>query len=174
MKIVVINGSPRKGNIYSAIKAFEEGVNGKHEVEVIDATRAKIAPCKACMGCQRKDGCVDKDDTNAVIDKLAEADMLLFASPVYWWGITAQTKLVLDKMYCRAANMKGKKIGTIIIGEDAVEALQYKLVKQQFECIADYLEWEQKFHLWFSAENVGDLDEQAEAIAKIKEAAAAL
>lgn len=52
MKIVVINGSARKGNTQTAIEAFAKGSSGKHEVEVIAADKLQIAPCKGCDACE--------------------------------------------------------------------------------------------------------------------------
>ena len=109
MKIIIINGSARKGNTLTAIEAFVKGASGKHEIEVIDAARMKIAGCKGCGVCQCTNGCIDKDDTNPVIDKLVAADMIVFATPVYWWGMTAQLKLVIDKCFCRSMQLNGKR-----------------------------------------------------------------
>ncbi len=52
---------------------------------------------------------MDQDDTNVTIDTIAAADMILFATPVYWWGMSAQLKLIIDKCYCRGLQLKGKK-----------------------------------------------------------------
>ena len=87
MKIVIINGSARKGNTLAAINAFIKGASEKNEIEIIEPDNLNIAPCKGCGVCQCSKGCVDKDDTNPTIDKIAAADMILFATPVYWWGM---------------------------------------------------------------------------------------
>ena len=97
MKIVIINGSARKGNTLTAINAFIKGADEKNEIEVIAPDKLHISPCKGCGACQCHKGCVDQDDTNPTINKLVEADMILFATPVYWWGMTAQLKQVIDK-----------------------------------------------------------------------------
>ena len=90
MKIVIINGSARKGNTLAAINAFIKGASEKNKIEIIEPDKLNIAPCKGCGVCQCSKGCVDKDDTNSTIDKIAAADMILFATPVYWWGMSAQ------------------------------------------------------------------------------------
>ena len=95
MKIVIINGSARKGNTLTAINAFIKGAAEKNEIEVIAPDKLHISPCKGCGACQCHKGCVDQDDTNSTINKLVEADMILFATPVYWWGMTAQLKQVI-------------------------------------------------------------------------------
>ena len=116
MKIIVINGSARKGNTLTAIEAFVKGASEKNEIEIIEPDKLNIAPCKGCGACQCSKGCVDKDDTNPTIDKIAAADMILFATPVYWWGMSAQLKLIIDKCYCRGLQLKNKKVGTIVVG----------------------------------------------------------
>ena len=116
MKIVIINGSARKGNTLTAINAFIKGAAEKNEIEVIAPDKLHISPCKGCGACQCHKGCVDQDDTNPTINKLVEADMILFATPVYWWGMTAQLKQVIDKCYCRGLQLKEKKIGLIVVG----------------------------------------------------------
>ena len=73
MKIVIINGSARKGNTLRAIDAFIQGASKKNEIEIIQPDRLHIAPCKGCGACQYLNGCVDQDDTNSTIDKIASA-----------------------------------------------------------------------------------------------------
>ena len=73
MKIVIINGSARKGNTLAAINAFIKGASEKNKIEIIEPDKLNIAPCKGCGVCQCSKGCVDKDDTNSTIDKIAAA-----------------------------------------------------------------------------------------------------
>lgn len=157
MNIVIINGSARKGNTLTAIQAFIEGAGSNHTFTIIEPDKLQIHPCKGCDACQCYKGCIDKDDTNATVDKIVAADMILFATPVYWWGITAQLKLVIDKCYCRGTQLKQKKVGLIVIGADSTDALQYKLIRQQFNCIADYLSWDMLFSKSYSANTTTDL-----------------
>ena len=83
MKIVIINGSARRGNTLTAIDAFVKGASEKNEIEIIAPDKLKIAPCKGCGVCQCYKGCVDQDDTNPTINKIAAADMILFTTPVH-------------------------------------------------------------------------------------------
>lgn len=145
MKIVIINGSARKGNTLAAINAFIKGASEKNEIEIIEPDKLNIAPCKGCGVCQCSKGCVDKDDTNPTIDKIAAADMILFATPVYWWGMSAQLKLIIDKCYCRGLQLKNKKVGTIVVGGSPVDSIQYELIDKQFDCMAKYLSWDMLF-----------------------------
>ena len=142
MKIVIVNGSARKGNSLTAINAFMEGAKDKHEIEIIQPDKLDIDFCKGCGACECHKGCIDKDDTNPTIDKIIAADLVVFASPVYWWGLSAQLKLIIDKCYCRGAQIKGKKVGVIIVGGSPIEAKQYSIIKEQFDCIESYLGWD--------------------------------
>ena len=128
MKIVIINGSARRGNTLTAIDAFIKGASEKNEIEIIQPDRLHIAPCKGCGVCQCYKGCIDQDDTNPTIDKITAADVILFATPVYWWGMSAQLKLIIDKCYCRGLQLKNKKVGTIVVGGSPVDSIQYELI----------------------------------------------
>ena len=94
---ISINGSPRKGNSVATINAFVGGASKKHEVEVVDAYQLKVSPCMGCGACQCYKGCVAKDDSNMIVDKMVAADMILFVSPVYWWELLLSLSLLLIK-----------------------------------------------------------------------------
>lgn len=170
MKIVIINGSARKGNTLTAINAFIKGasVSETNEIQVIQPEKLHIAPCKGCGACQCYKGCVDKDDTNATIDMIAAADMILFATPVYWWGMSAQLKLIIDKCYCRGMQLKGKKIGVIVVGGSPLDNVQYQLIQSQFACMAQYLSWDVLFHESYYATAKDELAKNTEAMQKLE------
>lgn len=168
MKIIVLNGSPRKGNTVTAINAFTEGTKENHEVEIVDTYQLNVSPCMGCGACECHKGCVAKDDSNAVVDKLVAADVIVFATPVYWWGMTAQMKMVLDKCYCRGIQLKGKKAGVIVVGGSPVDNEQYRLIRGQFGCISQYLGWDILFHNDYYASKIDDLANDANALAELK------
>lgn len=134
-----------KGNTYTAIDAFIKGMGDKNEIEIIEPDKLNISTCKGCGVCQCYKGCIAKDDTNPTIDKIVAADLIVFATPVYWWGVTVQLKLIIDKCYCKGALLKGKQVGVIVIGGSPTDNEQYSLIKRQFECMADYLDWNMRF-----------------------------
>ena len=168
MKIVIINGSARKGNTAAAIQAIVEGVTGANEIEILAADRLSIAPCKGCEACQCSKGCIDLDDTNPTINQLVSADMIIFATPVYWWGMSAQMKLIIDKCFSKEIHLKNKKVGVIIVGAAPVGSIQYELINKQFQCIADHLSWNMLFQKIYSAFARTDLNHNAEAIDELK------
>lgn len=167
MNIVMINGSARKGNTLTAINVFKKGLANCHEIDIINPDQLNIAPCKGCGACQCHQGCVDQDDTNSTINKIVAADMIVFASPVYWWGISAQLKLIIDKCYCRGLQLKGKKVGVIIVGGSPTDNIQYQLIKQQFQCMAQYLSWNVLFHQSYFANSRDDLSNNKQALSEL-------
>ena len=169
MKIVIINGSARKGNTLTAIQTFTECVAEGNEFEIIAAEKLNIAPCKGCGACQCSKGCVDQDDTNPTIDKIVAADVIVFATLVYWWGMSAQLKLIIDKCYCKGLHLKNKKVGVLVVGAAPVGNIQYELIDKQFQCMADYLSWDVLFMKSYSASDRADLSNSEDAIAELKE-----
>ena len=164
MNILVLNGSPRlNGNTCEAINAVVGGIKTNLQdanVEIININTYKLGFCQNCDACKGNGGsCVTDIDTNFLIGKVVEADMLLFASPVYWWGVSAQLKNLMDKLYCRSGELKilSKKVGVLAVGGAAVINAQYKLISEQFKCITAYLGWQLVFNEAVSAYQIGDL-----------------
>ena len=169
MKILVLNGSPRKGNTLTAINAFAKGVSDNHELEVVDTYKLKVAPCTGCGVCQCYKGCVAKDDSNMIVDKIVEADVVVFATPVYWWGMSAQLKLVIDKCYCRGLQLKNKNVGVIAVGGSPVDSIQYELINKQFDCMADYLSWDMLFQKSYYASEKTDLAKDENSLKELED-----
>ena len=168
MKIVILNGSARKGNTYACIKAFAEGAANGNEIEIIETANVHISPCKGCGACGCKNGCVDKDDTNAVVDKIVAADLILFASPIYWWGLTGQLKTVIDKCYSKASFLKKKMVGLLLCAGAPTDDVEYDLIKRQFDEMAEYLEWDMKFFKAFYAYEKNDIASNTDALNEMK------
>ena len=111
MKIAVLNGSPRKENTAAMAEAFRQGAESAgHEVKVLHVGRMKIAGCLGCEYCHGKgEGkCVQKDDMEQVIDAYKWADMVVFASPVYYSTVTAQLHAAIQRMYSIGKPAAGK------------------------------------------------------------------
>jgi len=176
MKILILNGSPlQNGNTSYAMAAIADGIseNTQHDVEIINVTRLKIGGCIACEGCKKNGGnCIMNDDTKSTIEKIYAADVLIFGSPVYWFGISAQLKTVLDKFHSRSALFKkqSKKLGVVAIGAEEVDNKQYELIHDQFRCVCKYLGWENAFNFSYSAGAPDDLQKSASAARELSEA----
>ena len=118
MKILVLNGSPRaKGNTAAMAEAFKKGAekNG-HEVDVVRVASMNIKPCIACEYCHTKGAgtCVQKDDMQNLYPVIAEADMIVFASPVYYFGFSGQLQSALSRFYPTMTPAKAKKFALIL------------------------------------------------------------
>ena len=175
MKLLIFNGSSREGNTVEALKALREGLANFPEIEVkeIKAADVNIVPCTGCDACMNEGDCIFEDDSRETNRLIREADFLLFATPVYWWGITAQLKLVIDKFYACHEIFKNlpKKVGTIVIGEAGLHDPQYEIIEKEFWCICDYLGWTKVFSKSYSANKPTDLHEQTEALEEIRDLA---
>ena len=101
MNILIINGSPRKsGNTELLAEAFAKGAAEHHHVEIVSVRDYKVNPCLGCNACFKTNGiCAQKDDMTIIYEKMSQADMLVIASPVYFYGISAQMKSVIDRFH---------------------------------------------------------------------------
>ena len=117
MKITIFNGSPRKQNTAAMVSAFESGAKeAGHEVEVIQVGKMKIAGCLGCEYCHGKgEGtCIQKDDMEKVIPAYKDSDMIVFASPIYYFAMTAQTYAAIQRMYCIGKPAKAAKAALLL------------------------------------------------------------
>lgn len=128
--ILILNGSPRKkGNTVFLIRKFIEGIREKHpdaSIEVVNLHTLKIGPCRACDAC-RKEGrsqqyCVFKDDMEGLYDKVVNCSAIVLASPIYWFTVTAQMKLFMDRLYGlwleKTHSLQGKTFAGILVYGD--------------------------------------------------------
>jgi multimeric flavodoxin WrbA len=102
MKIVCVLGSPRpKGNSAAIARRFTETAEGLGaDVQTFALNKLSYRGCQACMTCKtRLEKCVLKDDLADVLDAIREADVLVMATPVYFWEITSQLKAFIDRTY---------------------------------------------------------------------------
>lgn len=125
MNIIILNGSPRhNGNTSLVIEVLKEKLSKNHVVENLDVCQMQLSGCCACDGCKHNSGhCVCADDSDLVIQKIVRADAVIFATPVYWWGVSSQLKMVIDKFYSQDSQFKtmSKKIGIIAIGANELD-----------------------------------------------------
>ena len=102
MKILVLNGSPKKqSDTFRLTDAFLRGMNKaqQQEVHIIDVINKKIAPCRGCFGCwQQMDGhCVIDDDQNRILDLYRSVDLVIWSFPLYCYSMPSHLKAVLDR-----------------------------------------------------------------------------
>jgi multimeric flavodoxin WrbA len=109
-KVLVLLGSPRKnGNSAILAASISKGAKSKGaKVETLFIHGMNIAPCKSCYACQKpgSKGCSIQDDMQSIYKKLQEADAWVIASPVYWFTMSAQTKLWMDRCFALLPHME--------------------------------------------------------------------
>ena len=105
-KIIVLNGSPRKnGNTSALVKAFREGAESAgHSVTEFWLEGMKINGCRGCCagGNNPESPCVQKDDMEQIYPAYKEADVVVLASPLYYWTISGQLKCAFDRLFAVA------------------------------------------------------------------------
>lgn len=118
MKILVLNGSPRRqGNTAAMVGAFADGAaESGHEVTVVNVCQKKIAGCLACEYCHTKgEGkCIQQDDMQEVYPVLEEAEMIVLASPVYYHSFTGQLQCAINRIYALDKPKNLKKAALIL------------------------------------------------------------
>lgn len=99
MKIVALNGSPRKnGNTELLLKETIKGIKEKgHEVLIYNLNEMNIKPCQDCGGCDSTGKCIISDDMDRIYVSIRETDRLILASPIFFFGLSAQTKIMIDR-----------------------------------------------------------------------------
>ncbi len=99
MKILGISGSPRKNGTTVAMleEALKAAKSDGAETELYSVAGKNIQPCDGCWGCRGTGKCHIKDDMQGLYEKLLEADGIIFGTPIYFWGMTAQAKAIMDR-----------------------------------------------------------------------------
>lgn len=119
--VVILSGSPRKGgNSEILCDQFAQGAaEAGHRVEKIRVAEKDIHPCIACYHCRDHGGeCVFRDDMAEVLQKMIDADVLVLASPVYFYSIDAQLKALIDRTVARWLEVKNKEFYYIVTMAD--------------------------------------------------------
>lgn len=98
-KVLVISTSLRKNsNSEQLASAFAAGAReAGHEVEALSLRNKTLEFCRGCLACQKTLQCVIKDDANDIVEKMGKADVLVFATPIYYYEMCGQLKTLLDR-----------------------------------------------------------------------------
>ena len=139
MNILILSGSPRKGgNTELLVEAFVKGASQKHHVEVVSVHDYKVNPCMGCNACFKSESnaCIQKDDMSLIYDKMAVADMLVIASPVYFYGLSAQLKAVIDRFHNPVRDTYHiKKTALLLVGAASLPELFDGILAQYRLCL---------------------------------------
>lgn len=143
-KIVILVGSMRKGgNTDLLAQSFAEGVSKNNIVDVVSVADYSINPCIGCNSCFTRENnlCFQNDDMIEIYDKLRNADIVAVASPVYFYGISAQLKAVIDRLHTPMRNeFHIKKLALLLVGAATLPEL-FDSIIMQYQLILNF------FHL---------------------------
>ena len=119
MKITVLQGSPnRDGSTAVLIENFMKGAQESgHTVSVIDTAHGNISSCTGCVACGYEGPCIQQDDIAQIREEILTSDMIVFATPLYYYGMSAQLKTVIDRFCAFNASIQRKHM------KSALEAL---------------------------------------------------
>ena len=133
MKIVVISSSPHSKeestSFYLASKFIEGAEKAGHEVFTFDAGNAYTHPCRGCG--------ISTD----LMPKMLEADMLVLATPLYYYGMSAQLKIVIDRFYSRTGQLHGKKSLLIATAYNSADWTM-DAISNHYDTLVRYMEWQ--------------------------------
>ena len=120
MKVLAVSASPRKGGNSDVLcdQLLKGASESGNEVEKINLSGLKISPCVACYGCRKSGRCVKKDDMERILDELIHADTIILATPVYFYSMDAQMKIMIDRCLPRYQEIKDKDFYYIITAAD--------------------------------------------------------
>ena len=117
MKIVVLEGSPNKhGSSNLLADQFIRGAEeAGHTVEIIDAAHADLHPCTGCIYCGYEGPCVQKDDMEQFRKQILNADMMVFVTPLYYYGMSVQLKILVDRFCAINSSINRKHMKSALL-----------------------------------------------------------
>lgn len=148
-KIVILNGSPRaKGNTAMLCAAFTEGaLSAGHTVTRFDLQKMNIHGCLGCVkgGKDRDSPCTQKDDMDKIYPAYRDADIVILASPMYYWAFSSQLKAAFDRLFavaeCNPGYANPKKDCALIMAAEGDSAENWKPVLDYYHSLLGFLEW---------------------------------
>ena len=159
MNILLITGSPHRSGTSSMLAdRFALGArDGGHSVRRFDAAFMNIKPCLGCDSCRRAEGCgcVHKDDMQEIADALVSADMVAFVTPLYYFGMSAQLKAVIDRFYSVNALLRSTPKKAVLLATCAdTDEWAMDSLKLLYSTMLRYLKWEDRGHILASGMSV--------------------
>ena len=145
MKIVILMGSPnRNGSTGILVENFVRGAQeAGHACEVIDVCHMDIHPCIGCVRCGYEGPCVQKDDVEIIRQKLLACDMVVLATPLYYYGMSAQLKMVVDRFcaYNSSLNRRRLKSALLTVAWNA-DDWTFDALKAHYMTLVRYINWD--------------------------------
>ena len=145
MKIVVLECSPnRRGSSNLLAEAFIQGAEqAGHIVAVIDAAHADIHPCTGCVRCGYEGPCVQKDDMERFRRQILDADMLVFVTPLYYYGMSAQLKTLVDRFCAINSSITRKHMKSALLSAAwNADSWTFEALEAHYRTLVRYLQLE--------------------------------
>lgn len=145
MKIVVVNSSPHPKNestsIYLSGRFAEGAGSAGHEIFTFDAANEDTHPCRGCDKCHMDGPCIWPDAIEQrLMPKMLEADLLVLVTPLYYYGMSAQLKTIVDRFYSRTGKLHGKKAILMATAYNSADWTMNALV-DHYDTLVRYMEW---------------------------------
>ena len=143
MNILVLTGSPRKNGKSAALAAqFIKGAEeAGHTVARFDAAFKNVHPCTACNSCGMDGPCVFQDDFQFVREHIIPADLVAFATPMYYFGFSSQLKAVIDRFYAINGSIHVAKKAVLLMTYANTSDRQASPIKTHYQILLEYLGW---------------------------------
>lgn len=149
-KIIVLNGSPRpKGNTSALIDQFIKGAEKSgHQVVRFDLFKMEIHPCLGCYrgGKDLDSPCVQKDAMDEIYPSYREADVVVFASPMYFWTISGQLKCALDRLFAVAEGYPDYRVPAkecaLLMAAEGDQDNNFEPIIHYYQSLVKHLRWQ--------------------------------
>ncbi len=147
MRIVILQGSPnRNGSTNILAEEFTKGAEGAgHTVDRFDLADMNIKPCTGCVACGYEGPCVQQDDSDLIRSALLGADMVVFATPLYYYGMSAQLKATVDRFcsYNASLGLKHLKSALLTVSWNA-DDWTFEALEAHYRTLVRYINLEDK------------------------------
>ena len=139
--ILILVGSMRQnGNTHMLAQRFAEGAQNHNHVEIVSVADYSVNPCIGCNSCYSREGnmCFQNDDMINIYEKLRISDIVIIASPVYFYGISAELKCIIDRLHTPMRNTFNiQKLGLFLVGASELPNL-FDPIIMQYQMVLDY------------------------------------
>ena len=145
MKITILMGSPnRDGSTSILVDEFRRGAKqAGHSVNILDVCHADIHPCTGCIYCGYEGPCAQKDDVEKIRDELLQTDMIVFATPLYYYGMSAQLKTLIDRFcaFNSSLNQRHLKSALLTVAWNA-DDWTFEALEAHYRTLVRYINFE--------------------------------
>ena len=145
MNILVLQGSPNpRGSTAILVEEFTRGAReAGHTVTRVDVDRLDIAPCTGCVACGYEGPCVQHDDMDVLRRQILSSDMLVLATPLYYYGMTAQLKAVIDRFCSANSSITGKRLRSALLTVAwNADNWTFDALEAHYNTLVRYLSWQ--------------------------------